>query len=683
LGLCLAAAAVALLAWRRQTARFRDALSQAERERQEAVEARDAAEAGFRGAFEQASVGMDYIAPDGRFLRVNQRYCEITGYRREELLAMTVEDITHPDDLPLDRLHLPRLYRGEETTAAWVKRYVRKDGSIIWAAVNATAVRGATSDVPYVFGVAEDITARVIAEQALRQSEERFRDLIENAPYGILVEAGLAFRYVNPAAVRMLGAGSAAQLVGSSMTDRIHPDEQAVVRDRSSMVAAGATVSQAYRRMVGMNGESFIAEISATPIVYDGEPAALVFLRDVTAQKQAEEERDKLEQRLRHAQKMESVGRLAGGVAHDFNNHLTVINGYCDMLLDELAADDALRDEIEEIRAAGQRAAALTQQLLTFSRKQVVELRPVNLNSVVEEHCRMVRRLIGDDIEVVTELDPALGFVMADRGQMQQVLMNLAVNARDAMPGGGKLIIATGNTAIASANEGLGRNVEPGVYAMLTVSDSGVGMTPEVQSRIFEPFFTTKAMGVGTGLGLATVYGIVEQAAGFLRVASEPGNGTTFRIYLPLTEAPQESSREAAKRRAHVPGTETVLVVEDQEDVRRLATSILKRNGYRLLEASNGPEALGLVADYRERIDLLVTDVVMPGMTGRELAERLGGERPRLKVLYMSGYAADVIATQGVLEPGMAYLHKPFAPADLAAKVREVLGDSETPPPHA
>jgi two-component system, cell cycle sensor histidine kinase and response regulator CckA len=693
--LAVAGGCAALLQWWRSQAAWRGTISRLERERQElverqeqergflqgelrrAAEARDAAEARFRGTFEQAAVGMSYVSLDGRFLRVNQRYCEVTGYSRGELLEMTIDAITHPDDIAADREHLERLRSGAETAAAWEKRYVRKNGVIIWAALNVTAVRSADGDTQYLFAVSEDITARVAAERALRQSEERFRQLVEHAPYGIVVEAGLEFLYVNPAAARMMGADSAARLVGTSMIDRTHPDERATQRERSAMVASGNTVSLVSRRLLRLNGEVFAAEISGTPIVYDGRPAALAFLRDITAQKQAEEERGRLELRLRHAQKMESVGRLAGGVAHDFNNHLTVINGYCDMLLDELGADDPLRVEIGEIRAAGQRAASLTQQLLTFSRKQVVELRPINLNAVVEEHCRMIRRLIGDDIEVVTDQEPNLGAVMADRGQMQQVLMNLAVNARDAMPAGGKIIIATANAVIGDGAEGSGQDVKPGPYVVLTVSDSGVGMAPEILSRIFEPFFTTKSMGVGTGLGLATVYGIVEQAGGFLRVSSEPGNGTIFRVYLPQTASAQEPLREAAAGRRAARGSETILVVEDQDEVRRLAISILKRNGYRVVEAANGADALSLADTCTDPIDLLITDVVMPGMTGRELATRLSASRERLKVLYMSGYAADVIAKQGVIDAGMAYLPKPFAPAELAAKVREVLGEPE------
>jgi CheY-like chemotaxis protein len=351
---------------------------------------------------------------------------------------------------------------------------------------------------------------------------------------------------------------------------------------------------------------------------------------------------------------------------------LTVINGYCDMLTEGLAADDPMREELAEIRAAGQRAAALTQQLLAFSRKQIVELRPIVLNTVVEEFGRLVRRLIGEDVEVVTELAPDLGYVMADRGQMHQVLMNLAVNARDAMPGGGRIAVATGNADL-DADHPVLQDARPGPYVALTVADTGFGMTPDTLQKIFEPFFTTKPLGVGTGLGLATVYGIVEQSGGFIRVASEPERGSTFSIYLPRIGAAEDAAAPTVVGRP-AGGGETVLVVEDHAEVRKLATGILKKNGYRLLEAANGPEALQIAGGFTEPIDLLLTDVVMPAMTGRELAGRLQAARPGLKVLYTSGYSSDVIARQGVLNPGVAYLPKPFAPLDLAAKVREVLG---------
>lgn len=658
---------------RRETAERYEAERRAMNEElRQSVQALGESEARFRGAFEQVAVGMNQVSQDGRFLRVNQRFTEITGYSREELLGMTYGDVTHPEDRAADRRHVEPVLRGEVATSSWTKRYIRKDGETIWVAITASLLR-TPGEPQHLLGVVEDITAHVRAEEALRQSEERFRQVVERAPEGILVITGLEIRYANPAGVQMFGAESAAQLTGRSILDFVHPDERSVARERCLTAVGGTPVGRSGRRLLKLTGEEFPGEVHGGSIVYDGEPAALGFFRDATEQKRAEEERSRLEQRLRQAQKMESVGRLAGGVAHDFNNHLTVINGYCDMLLESLAPDDPLAEELTEIRGAGDRAAALTQQLLAFSRKQIVEPRPIVLNQVVEEFGRLVRRLIGDDIEVVTEIDPALGTVMADRGQMHQVLMNLAVNARDAMPGGGRIAVITANAELGASDAAL-QDAKPGPYVVLTITDSGTGMSQDTLQKIFEPFFTTKPMGAGTGLGLATVYGIVEQSGGFIRVVSEPGRGTTFRIHLPRIFGADADAGVRPATVSSAGGTETVLVVEDQAEVRKLAMSILRRGGYRLMEAATGPEAIELAAGFTGEIDLLVTDVVMPGMTGRELAGRLQTSRPGLKVLYTSGYSSDVIARQGMLDPGVAYLAKPFAPADLAGKVREVLG---------
>jgi nitrogen-specific signal transduction histidine kinase len=398
-----------------------------------------------------------------------------------------------------------------------------------------------------------------------------------------------------------------------------------------------------------------------------------VVVEDITAQKRAEDDRRNLERQLLQAQKMESVGRLAGGVAHDFNNHLTVINGYCAMLLDEMSPDDPLREPVDEILLAGNRAATLTQQLLAFSRKQVAEPRIISINDVVAEARKMLSRLIGDDIEIIVHLDPDLGSVVVDPSQMNQVLVNMAINARDAMPDGGRIIIETLNTDLGEHYAAQHAAVEPGPYVLLSITDTGVGMTPEVVQHIFEPFFTTKSTGVGTGLGLSTVYGIVKQARGWIWVYSEPGAGTTFKVYLPRAGGATEPLAVPVAEAEGLRGTETVLVVEDQPEVRKLTLAMLESQGYRLLEAANGSEALLLCEQYPEPIHLLVTDVVMPGMTGRELARLLSALRPSLKTLYTSGYPANAIAHEGVLDPGVSYLPKPFSPSQLAAKVRDVL----------
>ncbi len=388
-------------------------------------------------------------------------------------------------------------------------------------------------------------------------------------------------------------------------------------------------------------------------------------------------ERKRLEEQLLQAQKMETIGRLAGGIAHDFNNLLTAIIGYSSILLRHCSQDHPLRAEIEEIEKAGQRAAALTSQLLSFSRKQVLQPRVVDLNSVVTNLERMLRRLIGEDVELVTVLKPELGRVRVDPGQIEQVIMNLAVNARDAMPAGGKLTIETDNVELDEHYAREHVSVRPGPYVMLAVSDTGCGMDKETQAHIFEPFFTTKERGKGTGLGLATVYGIVKQSGGNIWVYSEPGQGTTFKLYFPCVAGQAEMLTQKTESVSQLRGTETILLVEDDQQVQSLAARVLREQGYKVLETSNGKEALHLAAHYLAEIHLVLTDVVMPGMSGRVLVDHLKSLRPELRVLYLSGYTDDTIVHHRVLDPGASFLQKPFTPQGLARKVREVLGEAK------
>jgi len=388
-----------------------------------------------------------------------------------------------------------------------------------------------------------------------------------------------------------------------------------------------------------------------------------------------------LEEQLRQAQKMEAIGRLAGGVAHDFNNLLTVIGGYTQLMLVRIPPGDDLRKDVEEVAKAGERAASLTSQLLAFSRKQIIAPTVLNLNDAISETKKLLGRLIGEDIELVTVLDLDLGNAKADPSQVEQVIMNLAVNARDAMPEGGKLALSTGNAVLDESyvKENPGSHAGPHVF--LSVSDSGIGMDSETLSHLFEPFFTTKEQGKGTGLGLSTVYGIVKQSGGSIRVQSEPGHGTTFKVYLPRVDQPVGPAGKAVASLAAAPkGTETVLLVEDEEAVRRLTHAVLRRNGYEVLTAGDGEEALRTLQQHQGTIHLLLTDVVLPRMGGREIALQVSRLRPEIKVLFTSGYSGRAFAENGTLEPGMAFLPKPFTPEELLRKVREIL---ETPSPAA
>ena len=519
-------------------------------------------------------------------------------------------------------------------------------------------------------GTAEfETRQRADAERALVQSEEQYRLVFEANPQPMWIYQpdSLAFLAVNDAALKHYGYTRDEFL---SMTLRaVQPDADPLPAEDAP--SAPGVLERSPCHHVLKNGAVIDVELTRNAIRFDNRPAFLVLAADAT-------ERNRLEEQFRQAQRLESVGRLAGGVAHDFNNLLTVINGYSDILLTSISADGPLQEGLLEIRTAGERAASLTRQLLAFSRKQVIQPVVVNLNDLVADLQKMVCRLIGEHIELVIRTAPAACNVLADPGQLQQVLVNLAVNARDAMPDGGVLAIETQSTVIDEEFAVRHLEVRSGRYVTLSVADTGTGMTPEVQQRLFEPFFTTKPDGKGTGLGLASVYGVVKQCGGWIHVYTAVDRGSTFRILLPQTDEPLPATQSAPD--VFLRGSETILLVEDQEEVRQLALAMLRNSGYTVYEAADGMEAMVCCLTMERPLDLLVTDVVMPGISGYELARVAREFRPRLKVLYTSGYSDIEIARQALAEGPAAYLQKPFTQATLCRQVREILSPRERVP---
>ncbi|MCU1287358.1 MAG: multi-sensor hybrid histidine kinase [Acidobacteriales bacterium] len=511
---------------------------------------------------------------------------------------------------------------------------------------------------------------KVLSEQvvSLTDSEARYRSLIQGATYGIYRSDENGFISVNPAMVSMLGYSSEEEVMSLNLSHELYvnPEDRTRLIDEYRRTQRVGNTEVHWKKRSGapitvrLSGRTVLKE-NGTDICFE------MIAEDIT-------ERRALEEQLRQSQKMEAIGRLAGGVAHDFNNLLTVISGYNEMTIDALGDDHASRPELEEIRKATDRASGLTRQLLAFSRQQVLEAKVLDLNTVVASMDNLLRRLLGEDIEFISHLAHNLGSVKADPGQIGQVIMNLAVNARDAMSGnqGGKITLETANVKLDAGYARQHLSFKPGSYVMLAVSDTGAGMDPETQSHIFEPFFTTKPQGSGTGLGLSTVYGIVKQSGGYIWVYSEIGLGTTFKVYLPRVDAESEESITGANRPTKR-GVETVLLVEDEEGVRALTRHVLKRSGYTVLEARDGVEALAISEEHGKSIDLLLTDVVLQHMSGREIAQQILKTAPGMRVLYMSGYTDDAVLRHGILTEETFFLQKPFTTDGLIRKVREVL----------
>ena len=616
----------------------------------------------FRRVVESNMLGIFFWARGGEITDANGAFLNMVGYTRDDLgtARMHWKEMTPPEYCQMDEKALREL-AASGVCETYEKEFTGKDGNRISILMGAAKFEvEENSGVAFVL----DISDRKRAEESVMNSESQFRALFENALDAVLISDDLGL-YVdaNPAACELLGMPYDV-VIGCKLTDFTERvPKTPASHTQQQFLEAGAT-----------NRVFSLARLDGTIVEVDSTMTAnflpgrhLSILRDVT-------ERRKLEEQLRQSQRLESVGMLAGGIAHDFNNLLTVITGYADLTQTRLDKADPLARYIEEINKAAVRAASLTRQLLAFSRRQVLQPKVLDLNSVIANIEKMLSRLVGEDMELRTSLAPELGRVKADPGQIEQVIMNLAVNARDAMPKGGKITIETANVYLDEEYARQHIAVKPGWYVLLAVSDNGHGMDAETQKSIFEPFFSTKPVGKGTGLGLATVYGIVKQSSGNIWVYSEVGVGSSFKIYLPLVEGEIAEAPEAVAQLQARAGTETILLAEDEEIVRNLARESLKLYGYQVLDAATAGEAMLIAEQHDGPIHLLLTDVVMPRMNGKELAERMGSLRPDMRVLYMSGYTDQSIVHHGVLDEGIAFIGKPFTPNALVLKVAEVLG---------
>ena len=654
----------------------------------------------FRALFESAPGLYLVLTPELTIVAVSDAYARATMTRREDIVGRGLFDVfpDNPDDPGATgtanlRASLDRVLESRAADTMAVQKYdIRKPESEggafeerYWSPRNSPVV-GAAGAVAYIIHEVEDVTdfvrlkqqgaaERKVTEElrsnaarmeATLQATARYRALMEQANDAILIlDLSGAILEANRESERLFGLPRA-RIVGRNYDDFVVPEERADSASRRGLVGSEGTIRVPNRHMERSGGTVVTVDVSGSLVRLGDGSRVLAILRDVS-------ERQRLEAQLLQSQKMESVGRLAGGVAHDFNNLLGVITGYGDLLLHEIGPGHPSHRRVVEIRKAADRAASLTRQLLAFSRKQVLQLRVLDLNAVVAGIEPMLRRLIGEHIELITALDNGVGRVKADLGQMEQVIANLAVNARDAMPRGGKLLIETGNVELDAVYAATRADARPGPHVMLAVSDTGHGMDAEVLGHMFEPFFTTKAPGLGTGLGLATVYGIVRQLGGQVMVYSEVDRGTSFKIYLPRLEAAADQLQVAAAAGPPPGGTETVLLVEDEPALRVLVEEILTKGGYHVLQNEKPEAALALAASHGGAIDLVLTDVIMPNMSGRQMADALRLERPRIRVLFMSGYTDDAISHHGILEPGTHFLEKPFTADGLLRKIREVL----------
>ncbi len=638
--------------------------------RLKAEQALAGAEKKYRAIFESAGEGIFQSTPEGRYLTVNPAFARILGYDSPEELIQQCTDIARQVYVqPRDREELKRRLDEHGVVTGLEHESYRKDRSTVWVSLNARAIRDADGKVILYEGSIEDITERKRMEESLKDSEALYHSLVENLPLNMF-RKDLAGRFTFANAQFCATTGKTLpELLGKTDFDIASPELAKKFQADDQRVIATGTVFETVEDNQRVNGQRRLVRVLKSPL--HNAAGQIIGIQgifwDITEQRE-------LEEQLRQSQKMEAIGQLASGVAHDFNNLLTVIQGYTELVMTDERVPAEMVKLLTEVHTAGERAASLTHQLLTFSRKQIRRPEALDLNAVIANVAKLLQQVIGAHITVQLETYSGLPPVQADASMMDQILLNLAVNARDAMPRGGRLTIRTAVVEVVAASVQQNPEARAGRFVCLTVSDTGCGMTPEIQSRIFEPFFTTKETGKGTGLGLATVFGIVKQHEGWIEVDSAVGVGTTFNVFLPASlESAKTSAAQAAAPKVRG-GKETILLVEDEEALREMAALILQKHGYHVLEAASGVKALAVWQERAAEIDLLLTDMVMPeGMSGRALAEKLLAEKPGLKVIYASGYSPNFDDLNFGLKEGVNFLQKPYHPRHLAQTVRDCL----------
>jgi PAS domain S-box-containing protein len=633
-------------------------------------EALRASEERYRRIIETTSEGIIGTDDGFQITFANKRIADLLGYRLEEVIGKDIRYFMFEEDMP-DILSI-RKERVQGLSQEFDRRFRRSDGSTLWTHVSTTSLMGEDGQFMGGFAMYTDIRDRKAAEEALRKSEERYRRIVETMDEGItVIDEEFRITFANRQMAEMLGY-EMKEIIGKSLSSFTLEEDVPDVMARREALKQGFS-GQYERRLLRNNGTILWTQVSTTPLMDGGSRfrGGLAMHTDITARKEAELDKSKMESQLRHSQKMEAIGTLAGGVAHDFNNILTAIVGFGGILQMDLEEGDQKKVYVDEIVAAAERAANLTQSLLAFSHDQQVVLSPNSIDDIIRVTAKLLKRLLTEDIALKIDLNAKSISAMVDITQIDQVLINLATNARDAMPGGGTLHIGTKVVTIDDRFIGAHGFGKPGAYVMISASDTGFGMDEATKEHIFEPFFTTKEVGKGTGLGLSTVYGVVKQHMGYVTVESVPNRGTIFEIYLPVID--EKSAEKRAEPEQNLMGTETILIAEDDRQVRLYVAAILQQNGYNAIEAGDGDEAVRLFFENRDSIDLAILDVVMPGKNGKEVYQEIRKVSPTQKIIFTSGYTRDVMIDKGVEDTMVDFIRKPMNPRELLVRVREVL----------